>query len=585
MATPEENDFDVDEAPATEAAPRTQNAVANLGAYRLIAGLGRGGMGDVFLAVKQGLGGFNKLVVIKQLRPSLVADTEFLNMFLDEARLAARLSHPNVVQTNEVGQDSANHYFIAMEYLDGQPYHRVLRKAQTHRHGKLSLELQIHVLLQVLDGLHYAHEVKDYDGSALKIVHRDISPQNIFITYSGEVKILDFGIAKAIGATVETRAGVYKGKLPYMSPEQMHGEYIDRRADLFSVGVMLWAAVVGHSLWHGVSNMEIARGLISGKIPSLLEAKPDAPADLVRICDRALAPQIEGRYPTALEFRRDLQAYLDSTGEEVTREQVVAAMEAMFADDRREMQRSIEAQIRDAKALTTGNFTVVPLPVVEGSSPHRDPGSERSGVLSRQGTPVSALGSQPSVIIHETGTAWKVAAIVIPLALLCGGGVMYLALGRDRSPAPVAVTAPAVPAAPALPVKPTTAQLSIQTTPPEASVTLDGAAVANPYQGQVALDGKPHQIHVEAPGFRAETRTVTVEQAVLVDIGMQREEAAAAVAVTNPAVRPEPKKRPAPAAVARPAPAHPTPSVKPDEPEKAKPKIDIIADPTVQIVE
>src|SRR6185437_1077783 len=191
-----------------------------LGKYRLIAELGHGGMAEVYLAVVRGPAGFNKLVVIKQIRPQLAEDPEFLGMFLDEARLAARLSHPNVVQTNEVGQEG-NRYFIAMEYLEGQPLNRILHRLQ--KSGGLPLGLHIKILSDVLAGLHHAHELADYDGTALEVVHRDVTPHNVFVTYEGQVKVVDFGIAKAAGRAGETRHGVIKGKAPYMAPEQAAG--------------------------------------------------------------------------------------------------------------------------------------------------------------------------------------------------------------------------------------------------------------------------------------------------------------------------------------------------------------------------
>jgi len=212
-----------------------------LGKYRLIAELGHGGMAEVFLAVAQGPAGFNKLTVIKQIRPQLADDPEFLSMFLDEARLAARLNHPQIVQTNEVGHE-ANRYFIAMEYLEGQPLNRVVNRVGRER---FPLAMHIGLLADTLAGLHYAHDLTDYDGTPLEVVHRDVTPHNIFITYEGQVKVVDFGIAKAMNSSSETKTGVLKGKVAYMAPEQARGEKVDRRADVFSVGVMLWEAAVG----------------------------------------------------------------------------------------------------------------------------------------------------------------------------------------------------------------------------------------------------------------------------------------------------------------------------------------------------
>src|ERR1700760_1905309 len=189
-----------------------------LGKYQLIAEIARGGMGIVYLAMVQGPGGFHKLVVVKELNPSVVEEPAFLTMFLDEARLAARLSHPNIVQTNEVGHEGQR-YFMAMEYLDGRGLDHVRRRSRTAGFG-LTLHMHLRVICDVLAGMDYAHELADFDGTPLHIVHRDASPQNVFLTFDGQVKLLDFGIAKAADSMHETITGVVKGKVSYMSPEQ-----------------------------------------------------------------------------------------------------------------------------------------------------------------------------------------------------------------------------------------------------------------------------------------------------------------------------------------------------------------------------
>ncbi|MEM9696613.1 MAG: serine/threonine-protein kinase, partial [Myxococcota bacterium] len=233
------------------------------GKYRPVAELGQGGMADVILALSQGPIGFNKLVVIKRLRSHLADDPEFVGMLIDEARLAARLNHPNIVHTNEVGEIDGT-FFIAMEYLEGQPLHRIKRRAKRHESLDISLAMELQILADVLAGLHYAHELTDYDGTALQVVHRDVTPSNIFLTYDGVSKVLDFGIAKASGRTTETKTGVVKGKMTYMPPEQALGLEIDRRADIYSVGVMLWEAATGRRMWKGVDDVVILGKLIKG---------------------------------------------------------------------------------------------------------------------------------------------------------------------------------------------------------------------------------------------------------------------------------------------------------------------------------
>ncbi|RYE83091.1 MAG: serine/threonine protein kinase [Myxococcales bacterium] len=202
------------------------------GKYRLVAELGHGGMANVFLAASTGPASVTKLLVLKQIRPEMAGDPAFVEMFLDEARLAARVNHPNVVQTLEVGEASG-HYYLAMEFLDGQPLSRIQGREAAEQ---LTLSQRLRILVDALGGLHHAHELRHYDGSSLGVVHRDATPQNIFVTYDGQVKVVDFGVAKAATSSGQTSAGVIKGKLSYMAPEQARGEPIDRRADVFSVG-------------------------------------------------------------------------------------------------------------------------------------------------------------------------------------------------------------------------------------------------------------------------------------------------------------------------------------------------------------
>jgi len=257
-------------------------------------------MADVFLAALSGPAGmgFSKLVVVKRLRPNLAEDPEFISMLIDEARVAARLNHPNVVQTTEVGSVD-EHYFVAMEFLEGQALHRILHRAA--KAGRtLPRHLHYRVLVDSLSGLHHAHELVDYDGTPLHVVHRDVTPQNVFVTYQGQVKIVDFGIAKAEGRISQTRSGIVKGKVAYMAPEQAGCLDIDRRADVFSVGVMLWEASTGTRMWKGIQEAEIMQRLCVGKIPSSPRAlNPDLPDELDRICRRALAYKPDERYATA----------------------------------------------------------------------------------------------------------------------------------------------------------------------------------------------------------------------------------------------------------------------------------------------
>ncbi len=314
--------------------------------YRPIVELGRGGMADVFLAVAQGQAGFNKLVVVKKMRPELGSEPEIAAMFLDEARLAARLNHPNVVQTYEVGQEDEQ-YFIAMEYLDGQPLNRIRQRNGASQFPPFPLELQIRVLADVLAGLHHAHELTDFNGTPLSVVHRDATPHNVFVTYDGHVKVVDFGIAKAAGASSETRSGVMKGKVAYMPPEQVLCLKLDRRADIFAVGVMLWEAVAGARMWKGLDELAILPSVAEGRIPDILAAAPSAAPELVRITRRAVAADPRDRHATAAEMQTDLENYLDTLDVRSSAREIGKYVSERFATQRAGVKRIIEAQLSD----------------------------------------------------------------------------------------------------------------------------------------------------------------------------------------------------------------------------------------------
>jgi len=315
------------------------------GKYRLIAELGQGGMATVYLAVALGNAGFRKLAVVKLLRPEIAVDTEFVEMFLDEAKLCARLSHPNIVHTYDVGVDEGGH-LMAMEYLDGVSLHAAIAKLG-RRGGPLNFSMQARVLLDVVEGLRYAHELKDYDGRSLQIVHRDVTPHNIFVTYDGQVKLLDFGIAKAATSSVRTATGVIKGKLTYMAPEQARGDEVDARADLYAVGVMLWEAVTGRRRWPtGLSQPALFTRLASGEPPESPKAASFGyPEEVDGIILRTLAVKPDDRYQTAAELSAALEGVLRKL-EPVSPRDLGAMLATAFADGRQRLRDVIEEQFR-----------------------------------------------------------------------------------------------------------------------------------------------------------------------------------------------------------------------------------------------
>lgn len=299
--------------------------------YHPLAQLGRGGMADVYLAASQGPDSFSKLTVLKVLRVRLAHDQRYLEMFRQEARLSARLNHPNVVQTYEVGEHNGRPY-LAMEYLEGQPLSQVA--AGVGRGRGLSVSASLRIVIDLLSGLDYVHELTGMDGAPLGIVHRDITPQNIFVTYEGQVKLVDFGIAKTADSEADTKIGTVKGKVAYMAPEQAQGLSVDRRADLFAVGVILWELLAGRRLWEGLTEVAVVAHLVEGEIPELARLIPDLPPGLSEITSQALCADPGGRPASARQFQERLELIFDGLEPRLSTRGLGEIMRKEFQDDR-----------------------------------------------------------------------------------------------------------------------------------------------------------------------------------------------------------------------------------------------------------
>jgi serine/threonine protein kinase len=346
--------------------------------YQLLMELGKGGMGIAHLAMSRGPQGFTKLLVLKIMRRELLGEDDLRRMFLEEARISARLAHPNIVHIFEVDEHEGCPC-IVMEYLEGQPLSSLLTRAPE----KPPLAVHLHILARALAGLHAAHELRDYDGTALHLVHRDVSPHNVFVLFDGQVKVLDFGIAKAAGSEIETLTGSPKGKIRYMPPEQLMRDPLDRRADIFSVGVLLWEALVRRRLWAEMDEGVVTRSLLNRKIPPLPADDPIAP-ELREMCARALAPNPDDRYPTAEAFQRDIDRYLSSLPEPVGADEVGAFVRAQFGELRQATKKVIDFHI---KSLQSGG----------GSTPVRTPTGthavRRSSLPATPGTTSTAMAA------------------------------------------------------------------------------------------------------------------------------------------------------------------------------------------------
>ncbi|HVY31341.1 MAG TPA: protein kinase [Polyangiaceae bacterium] len=353
---------------------------SRLGRYEVIAKLGKGGMAQVHLAVARGVGGFNKLVVLKRLDSE---DPSFRRMFLDEARLAALLHHPNVVDTYEVSETDGS-YFIAMEYLEGQPLDKLIRDCRKQERF-LEPRLCARIVADALAGLHYTHELRDYSGAPLEVVHRDISPHNLLLTYEGTVKVLDFGVARTTAKTSQTDVGMLKGKLAYMAPEQAASQPLDRRADIFAMGAVFWELLTLQRLRHADSAAGVLNEAIAGQLPDLAKARPGLNRQLEIVLWRALAPSPIRRYSTAQDMRDALLAYLAL--DSCSTEELAAFMQQRFGQQRERVQRQVAECLRHAEGQDpvisiTGEQDAAPLSVPSWSNssrslPRLDSGSLR----------------------------------------------------------------------------------------------------------------------------------------------------------------------------------------------------------------
>lgn len=330
--------------------------VQSFGEYWLLERIAVGGMAEIFKARQSGARGFEKIIVIKKILQHLSEDPEFVEMFEDEAKIAARLTQQNIVQIYELGEVS-NQLYIAMEYVDGKNM-RDLTRSVTGKNLHLSVEQCTFLIGEVLKGLDYAHRKTDAAGRPLDIVHRDMSPQNIIISYEGEVKILDFGIAKAASKISKTEAGVLKGKFSYMSPEQASGRPISQTSDIYASGVILHELLTSDRLFRSKTDMETLERVKEGKVAPPSEKNELVPPELDRIVLKALSKDQSRRYQTAGEMMNDLSRFAFDQKYTYSNQDLAAFMKSLFADaiaeENSQLQQAL-ARIPEDSHSTAGN--------------------------------------------------------------------------------------------------------------------------------------------------------------------------------------------------------------------------------------
>ena len=326
-----------------------------IGRYTLLERIASGGMAEIFRASTEGSDGVERVVAVKRILPENARNTEFMGMFLNEARIAATLRHPNVIQAYDFGSENGS-YYLAMEYLHGLDTRRIVQSLALAG-KKLPLEIAIAAAIGICAGLQYVHEKRDKNDRDLGLVHRDVSPQNIFLTTSGGVKLVDFGVAKAVHRVSDTLSGTIKGKVTYMSPEQVRAEGLDRRSDLFSLSIVLWELTVGRRLFEGVSEAMVMNAIDKLDAPAPSQMAPRYPADLEPIVMKGLARDRDRRFQTADEMRAALEGFAREQKLDVSPRAVAMFVRAVQSDSQASelpmtpnpVQREFERALRAAQ--------------------------------------------------------------------------------------------------------------------------------------------------------------------------------------------------------------------------------------------
>jgi serine/threonine-protein kinase len=454
------------------------------GRYSLLYRFGAGGMASVYLARLMGAQGFEKLIALKVIHDRLADDPTFVKMFIDEARLASRINHPNVAQTFEFGR-VAQTYFIAMEYVEGESLSTILK------HRRPAATASARIIADAAAGLHAAHETRGADGKLLDVVHRDVSPHNIMVSYSGSVKLVDFGVARARGKLHTTQEGSLKGKFSYMAPELIEHVPVDRRTDVFSLGIVLYEMIAHRRLFKGENEAESLNKVLNLEIKPPSEFTDDCPAALEAVVMRALERKKDDRFTTAQEMQQALERFLMEAGEVVLPADVGKMMHEVF-HDRIEEKRLLLERCADA-ALDV-------VPEVEGHS-------------------ASTLGLPTTTKPGVQSPRWMVALGVSLLGLAAVALVLFLALREEPAPpveAPPLVLKPHPP-----PVRRIT--ITIKASPESASIVLDGEPVKNPYRVRRPAAEGTAQVAVTAPGHRPKQLAVPLGQGGYWEIQLERE--------------------------------------------------------------
>ena len=506
---------------ADEVAKNPETMPRRFGKYTLLRKLAVGGMAELYLALQKSVAGFEKLIVVKRVLPRLAQDQTFIEMLLQEAKIAATLNHPNVAQTYDVGFAEGD-YYIAMEHVHGEDLRQIVRQMKKKRTRVFPLENTIAIVLGCCKGLAYAHDKRDFDGEPLEIVHRDVSPQNILVTFTGDVKLVDFGIAKAAGQG-EEEGGKLKGKVPYMSPEQAQAHPLDRRSDIFSLGVMFFELTTGKRLFRGKGEHETLKKIVEGNYPTPRSINPALDERLEAIIMKCLVQDVDGRYQHAAELQADLEAFIREERMVVSTLSLGEWMRDLFDDKLAQQKKLLQEGRQLAEVLAVEEPSLSSLE--RSSITNLSSLSSVSGITTippdQLPHPSHPTGAVPAIMAEPTPSK---APWLILLALLGVGAAAAMFFLTRAEPAPVPVVR---------------GSISITSAPEGAAIWIDGArraertpaeigdlALPSDYSVRLTLaDHEPHEANVElseaVTGVSMHAALVPIERFGIVDVRTQ----------------------------------------------------------------
>jgi serine/threonine-protein kinase len=549
-----------------------------MGYYRIGPKIGSGGMAEVYLGLHEAIGGFQKLVVMKRLSGCQSRDREAVDRLLAEARLAASINHPNIVSTLDIGSDGAAPYLV-LEYLSGEDLRHILSHLR-RRGDAIPPSIACRIGASIAAALHQAHELILPDGTVQCVVHRDVTPSNIVVCFSGVTKLVDFGVARVTSDERKTQAGTIKGKFSYLAPEQLSGGELDARTDVFQLGIVLWEMLTNQRLFDGRSDYERVNAVLSRPIPPPSQLNPALPPSFDPMVLRALDRNPDGRYGSAHELEVELQIALTALGDTGGDQTVAEWMQSAFSKRqrwRRELERRTLLELSDDSDCELELKAIEGSVVVSGADFTRPESALPPATLSGHGS----AGSLAPVTIERTATSLAAAThsatrfLALGLGIAAGVGLLLWFQGQRPAAANLVEGAPhvAVAPAPAGPEPIGRYLVEIDVSPSHALIAVDDQEVGSGrYTGTFADDGAPHVVTVQAPGFNTARRSF--RGAVTIALQLEEQRVAGGGELDDPgddtataaaAARPKARRR-----AARPAP--PRAAASPDSGASREPR-------------